>query len=183
RALTLSFDCCLWISQCRGSKLSEKHQGAADCPRLRRLKGRIIMSRKSLWIGFALMIVVATSVSVSVDARHKKKQHDRERSSAAPSVSLTAETYTVRACEDARVRLSANASSPNGSTLRYKWTTNGGRLRGDGASTGWDLSGVQPGVYQAFVEVDDGRDFACIGFSSISVVVIDCPPTPRIRPK
>src|SRR5437867_3793955 len=59
------------------------------------LKGRIIMSRKTLWIGFALMFVIAASITVSVDARHKKKKHDRQRSSAAPSVSLTAETYTV----------------------------------------------------------------------------------------
>src|SRR2546426_1104227 len=63
------------------------------------LKGRMIMSRKSLWIGLMLMLVVGASVSVSVDARHKKKKHDRQRSSAAPPVSLTAETYTVRACE------------------------------------------------------------------------------------
>ena len=74
--------------------------------------------------------------------------------------------------------LTATARSADGTPLRYKWTTNGGKLRGEGANPSWDLAGVQPGVYQAVVEVDDGRDLNCVSFSSISIVVTECPPPP-----
>jgi len=135
------------------------------------------MYRKSLWLGVTLMLVVVAFVAVSVDARPKKKRIRVSRSGP-PSLSLAAEPYNVRACEDAQVRLLATASSPEGLPLRYKWTTNGGRLKGDGPNTRWDLAGAQPGVYQAVVEVDDGRYLDCIAFSSVSVVVSDCPPPP-----
>jgi hypothetical protein len=135
------------------------------------------MFRKSLWLGLALMLVVVTLASVSVDARPKKKK-GREHASGPPSLSLTADVYTVRTCEDAIVRLEARS---NGAA--YKWTVNGGRLRGDGPNTSWDLSKAAPGVYQAVVQVDDGHYHDCAAFSSISVVVLDCPPPPIIPPK
>jgi hypothetical protein len=139
----------------------------------------MMMSRKSLWFGFALATVVAMLVFASADAKPKKK-HERDRRSGPPSLSLAAEPTMIKACNDesSRVRLIATATSPDGAPLRYKWTTTGGRLRGDGASTSWDLAGAQPGVYQAFVEVGDGRDLNCIAFSSVSIVVAECPPPP-----
>ena len=88
----------------------------------------------------------------------------------------------IKACDDesSRVRLVAAATSPDRAALHYKWTTSGGRLRGDGAGTSWDLAGVQPGVYQAFVEVGDGRDQNCVAFASVSIVVAECPPPPVV---
>src|SRR5207237_4082509 len=120
-------------------------------------------------------LAVAAFIAVSVDARPKKKRV-RISASGPPSLSLAAEPYSVRACEDAQVRLLATARSAEGLPLRYKWTTNGGRLKGDGPNTSWDLAGAQPGVYQAVVEVDDGRDLNCIAFSTATVVVTECPP-------
>ncbi|MDX6530568.1 MAG: hypothetical protein QOH41_2858 [Blastocatellia bacterium] len=140
-----------------------------------------MMSRKSLWFGLAIAMVVGMLMFASVDAKPKKKKHvDRDRASGPPSLSLAADTTTIKACNDesARVRLVATARATDGAPLRYKWTTSGGRLRGDGASPSWDLAGAAPGAYQATVEVDDGRDLNCVAFSSISIVVIDCPPPP-----
>lgn len=138
-----------------------------------------MMPRKSFWFGLALAMVVGLLVFASVEAKPKKKKH-AERVSGPPTLTLAAEPTTVRACDNARVQLMARASSSEGRPLRYKWTTNGGKLSGQGASTTWDLSGAQPGVYQAVVEVDDGRDRDCVAFSTASIVVADCPPPPRI---
>src|ERR1700682_4149877 len=137
-----------------------------------------MMPRKRLWLGLAPATVVAMSIIASASAQSKKNQP--ERSSGPPSLSLAADTTVIKACNDesSRVQLVATASSVDGAPLRYKWTTNGGKLRGEGANTSWDLAGVQPGVYQAFVEVDDGRDLNCVAFSSVSIVVTACPPPP-----
>ena len=139
----------------------------------------MMMPRKSLWFGLALATVVAMLVLVSADAK-PQKQKQPARPSGPPSLSLAADSAVIKGCNDesARIRLVATARSADGAPLRYKWTTSGGRLRGDGANTNWDLAGVQPGVYQAFVEVDDGRDLNCVAFSSVSIVVTACPPPP-----
>src|SRR6266550_8650986 len=145
----------------------------------------MMMSRKSLWFGLAFAVVVAMFVFTSADAKPKKKKHrESQRVSGPPSLSLAADPTMIKACNDesTRVRLVATASSPGGAPLRYKWTTKGGRLRGEGANTTWDLAGAPPGVYQAFVEVDDGRDLNCVAFSSVSIIVTDCPPPPPPPP-
>jgi hypothetical protein len=139
----------------------------------------MMMTRRSFLFGLALAVVMAVLVLASADAKPKKKKNV-ERASGPPTLTLAAEPTTVRACDDARVQLMARASSTEGRPLRYKWTTNGGRLSGQGASATWDLSGAQPGVYQAVVEVDDGRYLDCVAFSSASIVVADCPPPPRV---
>jgi hypothetical protein len=139
----------------------------------------MMMTRRSFLFGLALAVVMAVLVLASADAKPKKKKNV-ERASGPPTLTLAADPTTVRACDDARVQLMARASSTEGRPLRYKWTTNGGKLSGQGASATWDLSGAQPGVYQAVVEVDDGRYLDCVAFSSASIVVADCPPPPRV---
>jgi hypothetical protein len=143
----------------------------------------MMMSRKSLWFGLGFATVVAMLVFSSADAKPKRKKHI-DRPSGAPSLSLAADPTMIKACDDdsARVRLVATARSVDGAPLRYKWTTNGGRLRGEGANTTWDLAGTKPGVYQTFVEVDDGRDLNCVAFSSVAIIVTDCPPPPPAPP-
>jgi hypothetical protein len=138
----------------------------------------MMMPRKSFLFGLALATVMAVLVFASADAKPKKKKQV-ERASGPPTLSLSAEPTTVRACDAAPVQLRATASSLEGRPLRYKWTTNGGRLSGQGANPTWDLSGARPGAYQAVVEVDDGRYLDCVAFSSASIVVTDCPPPPR----
>ena len=137
-----------------------------------------MMPRKSLWFGLALATVSVLLIA-SVDANAQKKQKVRTVSGP-PTLSLAADPVSVRACADetSRIGLMATASSPVGGALNYKWTTNGGKLTGQGANPTWDLAGVAPGVYQAVVEVDDGRELNCVAFSSISIVVTECPPPP-----
>jgi hypothetical protein len=143
----------------------------------------MMMSRKTLWFGLAFAMVSAILVFASANV-NAQKQKQPERASGPPSLSLAADSAIIKACNDesARVRLVATASSADGTPLRYRWSSSSGRLRGDGANTTWDLAGAVPGVYQAFVEVDDGRDLNCVAFSSISIRVTDCPPPPPPPP-
>ena len=72
----------------------------------------MMMPRKSLWFGVALATVIAMSLLASADAKpRKKKQVDR--SSGPPSLSLTADSTVIKACNDesARIRLVATARS------------------------------------------------------------------------
>lgn len=84
---------------------------------------------------------------------------------------------------DMGVRLTANASDPDGDTLLYTYSTTGGRISGEGPNVNWDLSGAAPGTYTATVEVDDGC--GCMSFSSTTVTVVNCPdckpPCPTIN--
>src|SRR5260370_39106921 len=114
----------------------------------------MMMPRKRLWFGLALATVFAVLMVASVDAKPKKKR--QRQVSGAPTLSLAADPAAVRACADvaSHIGLIATASSPVGGPLRYKWTTNGVRLSGQGANTTWELAGVQPGDYQAVAEVD-----------------------------
>jgi hypothetical protein len=138
------------------------------------------ISRKGLSVSLTLAAVLAILMSFQTNAVAQKEKYV---SSGPPTLSLAAEPAVIKACPDLpRVQLNANARSSDGSPLRYKWTVNGGKLRGEGANPGWDLTGAAPGVYQAMVEVDDGRDLNCVAFSSISVVVLDCPPPPPPPP-
>jgi hypothetical protein len=135
-----------------------------------------MMNRKSLWI---LLILLTALMSVSATAQTRRRT---ARRSGPPTLSLTADQTVLRACEgQTRVHLLANATSGAGASLRYKWTANGGRISGSGSDTMWDLSGERPGVYQAVVDVDEG-DENCASFSSIAVVVTDCPPPPPPPP-
>jgi hypothetical protein len=132
------------------------------------------MSPRSLWLAPALLLispVLLTQHTVTA----QKQNHVVV---GPPSLALGIEPNVIKACEGAHAQLTANARSSDGSPLRYRWTVNGGRLKGEGANPSWDLTGLQPGVYSANVEVDDGRDLTCTAFSSTSIVVLDCPPQP-----
>jgi len=101
-----------------------------------------------------------------------------------PNLSLSAEPQVVNVCEgggSAIVRLNARATSNY--PVRYRWTSNGGRIDGDGPTVNWDLSGLQPGYYRAYVDIDTGSgNAACEAFSSTSVLVNRCQPPPPVCP-
>src|SRR5260370_29830143 len=108
----------------------------------------MMMTRRSFLFGLALAVVMAVLVFVSVNAKPKKRRNV-ERVSGPPTLALAAEPTTVRACDDARVQLTARASSLEGRPLRYKWTTNGGRPSAECARPPWDLAGGPPAGFQA----------------------------------
>ena len=99
-----------------------------------------------------------------------------------PTVVLESDVQTLSACEgeSARVNLRANARSPEGRAITYRWRASGGRIEGDGANVVWDLTGAAPGVYTAGVEVNTGVEGdACMAFTNTPVVIRACaPPRP-----
>jgi hypothetical protein len=101
-----------------------------------------------------------------------------------PNLSLLAEPSVITVCEGAGPALvQLNARATSNYPIRYRWTTNGGRITGDGATVSWDLSGVRPGYYKAYVDIDTGSgDEACQAFSSATVLVNRCPPPPPPPP-
>ncbi len=131
--------------------------------------------RKTLLFGIVATIAAGAFASAS---SAQTKTHN----SGPPTLALAVEPSVIRNCEGdaATVQLNANATG-SGNPLRYKWTANGGRITGTGANVTWDLAGARPGVYQAVVDVDEG-DANCASFSSVAVVVTECPPPPPPPP-
>lgn len=94
-----------------------------------------------------------------------------------PTLQLTASPGVITACagETARVQLDARATFTSGAP-RYRWSASGGKIDGNGATTSWDVSGLKPGYYKAYVDVDNGTTEACSAFTSATVLVKCAPP-------
>lgn len=103
-----------------------------------------------------------------------------------PILTLISEPKVVTLCDDQRsssvVHLKARALSPNGYPIRYAWRTNGGRIEGEGTDVTWELSGLRPGSYRAYVDIDTGGDEQCQAFASTTVLVSKCAPPPPVCP-
>jgi hypothetical protein len=136
-------------------------------------------------LGYILPFALAAFCVLPGEASAQpRRDSDREVFvNAPPSLSLTSDTSVITACaegEGSRVRLNARASSPGGLPIRYRWSTSTGRIVGDGASVVWDLAGVGPGYYNAYMEIETGSDVgACQAFASTNVLINPCP---AVRP-
>lgn len=100
------------------------------------------------------------------------------------SLDLTADSSVVSACPGegnsaSRVQLNAKANAPSGQPIRYRWSTSAGKIDAEGTTVTWDLSGLEPGYYQAFVHADarNGEE-VCEALSSTTVLVNRCAPRP-----
>lgn len=95
------------------------------------------------------------------------------------SLSLTADANSVSACADGgapQVKLTANAVSPGGYPIKYKWTTESGVISGEGPLVTWNLAGLKPGYHKASLDIQSvGAEGSCQAFSSITVLVNPCP--------
>src|SRR6185295_14577107 len=135
-------------------------------------------------IGLLLPIALAGLFIFASVASAQKKVRVEAREFTPPNLSLLAEPRVITVCEGpgaAIVHLNARATSNY--PISYRWTSNAGRISGDGANVEWDLSGLQPGYYKAYVDIDTGSgDEACQAFSSTSVLVNRCPPAPPTCP-
>ncbi len=140
---------------------------------------------KRYFIGLFLPLVL---LGFSISASEALGQRARETFVyAPPTVSLAADHSVLNACEGdtsaSLVRLNATATSQSANPIRYNWTTSAGRIDGTGAAVTWDLSGVRPGYYKAFLAIDSGSgDEACEAFSSLAVLVKCPPPPPPVCP-
>jgi hypothetical protein len=117
---------------------------------------------------------------------HRNKREPSILPNQPPTASLAASASTITlpcpadmhssgACASgatSSVNLTTTASDPDGDTLLYSYTVTGGRVTGEGANVGWDLSGLGPGTYTASVDVDDGC--GCITSSTTTVTIASC---------
>lgn len=102
------------------------------------------------------------------------------------SLSLTADANSISACADGsarQVRLTANAVSPGGYPIKYKWSTTAGVINGEGAVVTWNLAGLAPGYHKASLDIQSvGAEGSCQAFSSVSVLVNPCPVVKPVCP-
>ena len=97
-----------------------------------------------------------------------------------PIVTLTSDPSLINACEGdaATVQLIAKATSPSGNPIRYSWKVAEGRIDGDGPTVTWNLTGVRPGQYKAFLVINTGTgDEECEVFAN-TIVAVRCTPKP-----
>jgi hypothetical protein len=97
-----------------------------------------------------------------------------------PAVTISPDTTVIRNCGPGAqpiVRLNARTQGKN--PVRYVWTTEAGRIEGDGPSATWTLDGVAPGFYRASLEAVSGiANENCQVFAS-TLVTVECPPAPE----
>jgi outer membrane protein OmpA-like peptidoglycan-associated protein/opacity protein-like surface antigen len=74
-----------------------------------------------------------------------------------PAASCSVDKTTVYAGSGDMAEVHASASDPDGDSLTYSWTANGGSVEGSGPEARWNSSGANPGTYTVRVRVDDGR--------------------------
>lgn len=102
------------------------------------------------------------------------------------TLKLSSSAPAVSACMEAggpKVTLNANAVSPGGNPIKYRWSTEGGTITGDGPSVTWDLSGLKPGYHKASLDIlTNGNEGECHAFASVSVLVNPCPVIPPACP-
>lgn len=143
-----------------------------------------MLRNKRRLIALFLPIALAGFFACASVASAQKKVHIETRNFTPPNLNLIAEPNVVQVCEGsgaAIVHLNARATSNY--PISYRWTTNGGRIQGDGDNVTWDLSGLQPGYYKAYVDIDTGSgDEACQAFASTAVLVKRCPPPQPVCP-
>ena len=81
------------------------------------------------------------------------------------------------------MRLTANAVSPSGYPIKYKWSTTAGVINGEGSVVTWNLAGLTPGYHKASLDIQSvGAEGSCQAFSSISVLVNPCPVVKPVCP-
>ena len=102
------------------------------------------------------------------------------------TLSLSSSATAVSACTEAggpKVQLNARAVSPGGYPIKYRWTTSGGAITGEGPAVTWDLTGLTPGYHKASLDIQTtGTEGECHAFSSVSVLVNACPVIPPVCP-
>src|SRR5712691_11183536 len=146
-------------------------------------KGVEILRHERRLIGLFLPIALV-GLFAFASAAFAQKVKVETRAFTPPTLSLSAEPQVITVCEGAgQALVHLNARATSSYPIRYRWTSNGGRIQGDAATVTWDLSGLQPGYYRAYVDIDTGSgDEACQAFSSAAVLVNRCPPKPPVCP-
>ena len=121
---------------------------------------------------------IALAASMSATQAFAQKTTVVSSVSAPLSLSLTADSNNVTTCANGgapQVQLRANAVSPGGYPIKYRWTTDAGTIIGEGPVVTWNLAGLAPGYHKASLDIHSvGSDGSCQAFSSVSVLVNPC---------
>lgn len=145
----------------------------------------MVRRKRLFFIGFVLAIALSGGNIFSSEAFAQKVN---ETIAYRPTtLDLFAEPKVITVCEDqgtsSVVSLNARARSTDGNPIRYIWRTSGGRIQGAGPEVTWDLSGLRPGYYRAFVDIKTGNgEELCEAFASTRVLVNKCPPPALVCP-
>lgn len=105
--------------------------------------------------------------------------------SAPLKLNLSSNTTVVSSCSDSasQVQLIANAVSPDGNPIKYKWTTTAGTITGEGSQVTWNLAGLKPGYHKASLDIVTAVSGSeCQAFSSVTVLVNACAPVRPVCP-
>ncbi|MBI4464427.1 MAG: OmpA family protein [Acidobacteria bacterium] len=76
--------------------------------------------------------------------------------------------------------IQAKATDRLGRSLRYRWFSNGGEVRGEGPAVRLDTTGLSPGLYTVTGRVEDGWGGAS---DCITTVKVEIPPPPPVPPE
>ena len=135
---------------------------------------------------YAVPIALAAVVSTIPAGAQKQRVNVVNTTNAPLKLNLTSDTTIVDACSNSgapQVRLTADAVSPSGNPIKYRWTTTGGTISGDGPVVIWNLAGLKPGYHKASLDiVSAGSDGECNAFSSVTVLVNACAPVRPVCP-
>jgi hypothetical protein len=127
----------------------------------------------------AALLILFSSVS------HAQTTRTENVGFSPPSLSVAADPAVLTACagdKTAIVHLNASGTSTRANPATYVWRASAGKIEGAGATATWDLAGLAPGAYKAFVEVKSGpENEECETFSSTTVFV-NCSPMPPVCP-
>jgi len=74
-----------------------------------------------------------------------------------PLASCTADKTSLYVGSGDMVRVTVQASDPDGDSLSYNWSATGGRIEGSGTEVRWNSAGTAAGSYTVTVRVDDGQ--------------------------
>ena len=133
-----------------------------------------------------LLAPIALAALLFSQHTHAQKPIVVSSANAPLTLSLTSDATAVTACTEAggpKVKLNARAVSPGGNPIKYRWTTSGGVITGDGPEVVWDLTGLKPGYHKASLDIEtNGNEGHCQAFSSVSVLVNPCPVIPPVCP-
>jgi hypothetical protein len=116
---------------------------------------------RAVWVAPDLTGSFSVTVTVTdgKDGSTTAQQTFTVVANAAPAIgSLTATPASTTA--NGRITVAASVSDPDGDTITYRWTADGGIVTGVGSSITWQAPDVKPGEKTDFVitlTVDDGR--------------------------
>jgi len=151
-------------------------------------KGVEIVRDERRIIGLFLLIAVV-GLHLFASQAFAQKATKETVSFGPPTVSLAADPKVITVCDGegnmpaAVVHLIANAICPSGGPIGYRWSASAGHIEGNGPTVTWDLSGVSPGYYKAFLDIDTGSGTErCQAFTSTTVLVSKCPPPRPVCP-